>query len=397
MIFLSVVELAAATNYEGYHYALGRAWKNCGKKLQETPAKSSLSEARAKISYKFFESIFREDLKSNESKRITYKGFHLYAIDGDQLELPASQEILNHGYRGYPSREQQETHYPKMYTTQVLDICNGSIRDFFYSTEQSEVYHARANALRLEPNSISIYDRLHCGYETFQAHISAENYFIVRARMRETPEKSTKGINGLIEKFCNSNDRERWVDWRAKNGELRKKADAHVRLVKARNSKTKQDYVFITNLPEKIFPAAEIARLYRKRWEIETSFKDVTFTLKLGQWHSKKLNGVLQEIFAMLWLVNSVRRQMGMTVLSWVPNLKNRRYTKTNFKLSVACIVNHLELLVKRKYREFLRIIEYWMLRMNEVRIRDSRSYARVVKHRGREYKQGNMVPRRCR
>jgi IS4 transposase len=53
-----------------------------------------------------------------------------------------------------------------------------------------------------------------------------------------------------------------------------------VRLIKVRNLRTKKDLVFATNLPSKLFTDAEISTLYQRRWQIETSFRDLTHTLK---------------------------------------------------------------------------------------------------------------------
>lgn len=388
-----MLELAARTNSEGYHNALKHAFENCGHTPAQTPAKSSLSEFRQRVSYEFFEEVYRYDLAL--AQRAVFRGFHIYAIDGDSLDLPASVDILEHGFNGYPSSRKRETHYPKMYTTQVIDVLSGEIRDFSFSTEQDEVHLARSLALGLEQNSIAIYDRLHCGYESFRAHIETGNYFLIRARC-DTKDGSGRGVYEPVREFARSNAKSKTITWRPLPGERRTKPDLVVRLVRVRNPKTKKDYVFVTNIPEDKFTNKEIATLYRRRWQIETSFKDITCTLKLGQWHSTKANGILQEIFALLWLVNSVRRQMkAITERDQKPDPLKEDYRKSNFKLSVSFMIEHLRELVVGRWRKFLYRMKFWIERMTEKRKHNSRSYPRVVKHRGREYKQANLVPRR--
>ncbi|MBK7890611.1 MAG: hypothetical protein IPJ84_07125 [Bdellovibrionales bacterium] len=83
-----MLELSASTNCDGYHRALQKTWKNSGLKAEQTPSKSSLSEARKKVSYEFFEEIFNDDLDTNNESHELYRGFHIYAIDGDQFDLP---------------------------------------------------------------------------------------------------------------------------------------------------------------------------------------------------------------------------------------------------------------------------------------------------------------------
>ncbi len=319
----------------------------------------------------------------------------MYAIDGDHLDLPASQDIINNGYIGYPTSKGRETHYPKMYTTQVLDIVNSQIRDFKYSANQDEVYHGREFAGTLETNSIAIYDRLHCGYNTFLAHQEADNHFIIRARMGESTRTSGKGIHLAVQSFQKSKKRSEIVLWKPERGKIKTSPNVYVRLVKVSNKKTKKDDIFVTNLPISDFKAREIGNLYRRRWDIETSFKQLTFVLKMCQWHSKKFNGILQEIFALLWLVNVTLKEMQLSQAISSEDLQEKNYRKANFKLVVRCFMDHLKLLVCGKYKKFLSLLKHWIQRTCQSRTRDARSYPRTVKHRGREYKYDNLVPRR--
>ena len=60
----------------------------------------------------------------------------------------------------------------------------------------------------------------------------------------------------------------------------------------------------ITNLDAELFPAAEIKKLYAMRWGIETSFRELKYTLALLHLHAKKVDFVYQEIFAKLTMYN---------------------------------------------------------------------------------------------
>lgn len=344
---------------------------------------------RDKVSYRFFEKIYRDGLLKIQRGRKMYRGFYLYAIDGDQFELPASQNILDHGYRGYPTGPNQETHYPKMYTAQVYDLVNHVVSDFGCSTEIDEVHLARQMCSKLEKNSITIYDRLHCGYDSFYAHEEHGSFFLVRARARHP------GANRDVIDFASSRQRSGTVCWRSRN-EKRLKADLHLRLVKVKNPRTGEDMVFVTNLPPEIFTRREIGKLYRRRWDIEVSFRDLTCTLKLGQWHSKKVNGVLQEIYALLWLVNSIKTQMQeilQTALAWFDDV----YRKSNLKICVAVTLDHLNLLVRRRDVSFYRILNFWLLKTVETRRRNSRSHPRVTRTRRTLFPTASLVHRRPR
>ena len=60
----------------------------------------------------------------------------------------------------------------------------------------------------------------------------------------------------------------------------------------------------ITNLPADRFPPSLLRELYHKRWGIETSFRDLKYTLALMHFHSKKRTFIEQEIFARMTLYN---------------------------------------------------------------------------------------------
>ena len=58
----------------------------------------------------------------------------------------------------------------------------------------------------------------------------------------------------------------------------------------------------ITNLPPDIFSSDDIMHLYRLRWNIETSFRDLKHTIGATNFHSKTVELIQQEIWARLIL-----------------------------------------------------------------------------------------------
>lgn len=62
--------------------------------------------------------------------------------------------------------------------------------------------------------------------------------------------------------------------------------------------------VVVTNLDAVEFPSDELKKLYGMRWGIETSFRDLKYTIGLLHFHSKKVDYILQEIFAGLIMYN---------------------------------------------------------------------------------------------
>ena len=386
-----MLHLVSSTNGEGYLHALARSWGRCGLRLTETPAKSSLCEFRGKVSFKFFEDIFREDLQRIDSRRKRLRGFYVYAADGDHLDVAPSASLLESGYRGYPTKgNRKETHYLKIYTAQIYDVINGLVKDIRYAPVQSETEMAREMVAGLEKKSITIYDRLHAGYPTIEAHLEAGNYFLMRARSGG----DGNNVQREVRKFRDSKKKSAWITWKPQ-GYLWLKPAVRVRLVKIKHPQTKEVIIFATNLREEQFADHEIAELYLRRWDIEGSFRDLTSTLKLEQWHAKSLNGVLQELYALLWLANKVKFacfSVATATKSWI---LRAGYRKCNFKLCVNIFVDNLGLLLQRRNAVFNKILHHWIRRTIDNRRRLSRNYPRVVKKRGKEYQMANVVPRR--
>lgn len=60
----------------------------------------------------------------------------------------------------------------------------------------------------------------------------------------------------------------------------------------------------ITNLEPEQFPPAVLKQLYARRWGIETSFRQLKYTVGMVHLHSKKPELILQEIFSAFILFN---------------------------------------------------------------------------------------------
>ena len=87
----------------------------------------------------------------------------------------------------------------------------------------------------------------------------------------------------------------------------------------------------VTNLDEDRYPAIEIKKLYASRWGIETSFRDLKYTVGLLNFHSKKVMCIQQEIYAHLIMYNFAEMITSHVVIE----KKQRKYTyKANFSVA---------------------------------------------------------------
>ena len=60
----------------------------------------------------------------------------------------------------------------------------------------------------------------------------------------------------------------------------------------------------VTNLHVTTFPPQELKKLYNMRWGIETSFRELKYTIGLLHFHAKKVEHIYQEVFARLIMYN---------------------------------------------------------------------------------------------
>ena len=88
----------------------------------------------------------------------------------------------------------------------------------------------------------------------------------------------------------------------------------------------------LTNLDKEQYPLEKLKQLYALRWGIETSFRDLKYTIGLLHFHSKKVDYILQEIFAGLIMYNFSE----LITLHVVIEKGSRKYEyKINFSVAV--------------------------------------------------------------
>jgi len=125
--------------------------------------------------------------KQFEAKRQTYRGLRLYGIDGFQIHLPRSKDIVEKGcYTGRATSSYSESHTPRMYASHCYDLLSGVTRSIEQSCENQEIKLALTMIPKLEKKSLCIYDRLYMSEKLIQAHIDAGSYFLFRCKSSST-------------------------------------------------------------------------------------------------------------------------------------------------------------------------------------------------------------------
>jgi len=374
------VYLISTPKQTGYLSAMRKTWAVHDIELEKLPSKSSLSEARAEISFEFFRDSYEEQVSSIHAKLPRIKGFRVYAVDGDQLELPASEDILSYGYRGFKCKNGKETHFPRMYYTSKIEVSSGIVTDIRESIENDECKNAVDMASATESDSITLYDRLHFSLKLAAAHKDSKSYYIARLKV---------GSRVLLplQEFVRSKRKAKLVCIEG----------LFIRFLRVKNHKTGEWMYLATNLPRSFFKIREIQWLYWRRYHIETVFRDLTATHSLGVWHSTKLNGILQEFYLQFYVHNCARFLiLSSGGIEVIKDWKTGEYHRPNFKLIREYFLDNLKLLISRQLEKLKSEISALISKSMERRIYFSRMSPRQVKSTRNIYASASLIPRRA-
>ena len=203
---------------------------------------------------------------------------------------------------------------------------------------------------------VGIYNR---GYESYNnmAHIQEKGWkFLIRIRdgfgiksSFELPEddcfdmniqlkitrKQTNKAKELLKdknhfKFLSAKSTFDFLPIENKTSEPIKFYELNFRMVRFQISDNAYETI-LTNLDKDGYPPEELKKLYGTRWGIETSFRDLKYTIGLLHFHSKKMMSIHQEIYARLTMYNFTHMITSHVVIV----KKQRKYIyKANFSIS---------------------------------------------------------------
>ena len=291
---------------------------------EDTPTNSSFNQRRAQIRPEAFELLFNKFTKEFERKEFS-SNYRFVACDGSDLSIARNPHDLS-------------TYFPKSYNNkgfnqlQLNALYDLNTRMYVDAVIQPgrEGHEKKALSQMVDrysgpANTVIIADR---GYETYNtiAHIEQKGlFYLIRAKDID----STGILHGFRNRFEKKPIFDEWVNTiLTRRGTKEVLSNPHI-FHKLRNT-TLFDYIeintdntyelnmrvlrfpigngnyecIITNLPNKDFSIDNIRDLYHRRWGIETSFRELKYAIGLTNFHSKKVEYIIQEIWARLTLYN---------------------------------------------------------------------------------------------
>lgn len=325
-----------------------------------TATSSAFVQQRKKILPLALEKLF-QDFVSQTSQNDTYKGYRLLAVDGSDIQIPTNLEDIESLF----ITKEGAKPYNLLHLNALYNLLAHTYEDAIVF-KRKEAFEKKALTEMVDRSTINekaivIMDR---GYESYNvmAHIQEKGWFYL-IRVKDFGKHKTGIIDGL--ELPNAEEFNECIDlnltrkqtneiktlFKMKNKYRRiahnktfdylpstsKKSDATVlyhlpfRIVRFPISDDSYEVV-VTNLDYEEFPPEELKKLYGMRWGIETSFRDLKYTVGLLHFHSKKVEYILQEIFASLIMYNFSELITSHVVIE----KGNRKYDyKVNFSVSV--------------------------------------------------------------
>ena len=289
------------------------------------PTVSAFVQQRNKVDHSAFEALFHTFTKAVDEQAL-FKGYRLLAVDGSDLHTPTNKDEANSYHKGMNDQKPYNLfHLNALYDLQRR-IYTDAIVQGRKQWNEHRAFVTMVDRDEASVPTIYIADR---GYESYNnmAHvIEKRQKFLIRVR----DSKSNSLVSGLILPVQDEFDIQYRVGLtrkqtnQVKNSCLKfvphtstfdylprttKKAvpmqPYYLSFRVVRFKLTEDTYeVLLTNLHEDEFSVSELKNLYAMRWGIETSFRDLKYSLALSFFHSKKTENIFQEVFARLTMYN---------------------------------------------------------------------------------------------
>jgi len=218
--------------------------------------------------------LFSEKL----GQKFLWCGRKVFVVDGTRVNLPQSFVAKKYKTPG------KHAFYPQGLVSLLYDPIARLPVTAILSRHGNERKAAAQLLLALQPGNILVYDRGYLSQTLLSKLVSSRLDGIFRLPSQSFAE---------FRDFQNSGAKETQVSI------CRKGFYVRLRLIRYK-AKNTEVILATTLLDSEEFPAAEVAKLYGKRWRIEEAFKRVKHCLNVEKWHSKSVKGVRQELFISL-------------------------------------------------------------------------------------------------
>lgn len=263
--------------------------------FDKAPARSTLSDANSKRSYRVFETIYEELLRQYHSfiSDSRLKGLsirNLKIIDSSTIQL--FSEIL----RGV-GRNRLDGGRKKggIKVHAMMDAFSG-VTEFVRMTEAREHDRKFLYHLKLPANSWLVFDKAYTVYHQFAKWSSQQIWFVTRMKDNADYQVTKVMVDNTKKKKAKGVLKEQYITVAVKQSGI------VVQRLKLRRVTFKTEegkvYVFVTN--NFTLPASQLAIIYKNRWMIELLFKQIKQNFPLRYFWGESSNAIKMQVYCVL-------------------------------------------------------------------------------------------------
>lgn len=320
----------------------------------DMPTSSAFSQQRCKLKPEAFKAVFNGF--SSELRKEFSDEMPVLTIDGSDIQIATNPQDESSYFPGTNGQKG----YNLLHLNALYDLSHRLYSDAVIQKRLDWNEHKALQTMvdRSDiPKALIIADR---GYESYNnmAHIQEKGwFFLIRIKDGKTGIKeglelpdtdifdipislklTRKQTNETKELFKNKNHYKLipasttfdYLPVKNRKIEPTKYYDLRFRVVRFPISEDTYETV-LTNLDAENYSPEIIKHLYASRWGIETSFRDLKYTMGMLDFHSKKVMCIQQEIYARLIMYNFAEMITSHVVIS----KKQRKHTyKANFSVA---------------------------------------------------------------
>ena len=310
---------------ETMKFILGMGGKTLGKELMDfydfhanMVSVSAVVQRRTKIKPYAFEYLFHSFNKEFSPTRFFY-GYRLYAVDGSDVHYPvnpcdeSNYVCTNENAKGY-----NLMHLNTLYGLLNQYYLDAVVQNYSEMNENRAMIHM---SRKIKHDAIIVADRNYESYNNM-AHLKHQGLkYIIRIKdtvaiAKRLPLTENQGtdidVDILLTRRQTKEVKANPLKYRSLLSNVtfdflplqsKEVYPIHFKVVKMKVKEGKFE-ILVTNLSREEFTSEQLKQVYRLRWEIETSFRELKYNVGLNAFHSKKKDCVIQEIFARLTMYN---------------------------------------------------------------------------------------------
>ena len=290
------VFMAARANEAGYAITAQDFFNELRLDPSEAPSKQAFADARKKILWQAYEYLLSEARR--DDLETPWLGHRVRIADGTRLNTPNSRDLRRHF--SIPNNKAGAGFFPQAWLVTLLNSVSGQPIAAKVGCHRNDSERDLMLGLldACEHGDVVLLDRGLGGANVYLRFYERGLHFVHRVKT------SGDHAAGYVQEFLRSKRKSQVcaVPVKADDGT---EIVMWVRLVLGPIDSDRKRIVFATNLlDEDCYSVGAIRELYRKRWAIETTYGRVKNLLAVEKFHAKTYNGVMQEIFANLFVLS---------------------------------------------------------------------------------------------